>query len=145
MPARHRSRMRALQVLYQWDLRRQPVEESIDSFYRSLYSAEYEDQPEEEMPPETDAFMERLVRGTVEKAGEIDLLIGMHSENWRLERMAAVDRNLLRMAVYEMREVRTPPAVVIDEALELAHRFSGEDAARFVNGLLDAVRKQSGL
>jgi N utilization substance protein B len=137
--------MRALQVLYQWDLRKQPVEESIDSFYRSLYSTESEDEAKEAAPPAPDVFMEQLVRGTVEKASEIDLLIEMHSENWRLERMAAVDRNLLRLAVYEMREIRTPPAVVIDEALELAHRFCGEDAVRFVNGLLDAVRKQSGL
>jgi N utilization substance protein B len=141
MPARHRSRLRAVQVLYQWDIRKAPVEEAIGSFYRSLYSAEggaEDDTP----PPEPDAFMELLATGTARKAEEIDRLIAAHSQNWRLDRMAVVDRNILRMAVYEMQEVGTPAPVVIDEAIELAHRLSGEEAAKFVNGILDAVRKQ---
>jgi N utilization substance protein B len=133
-------------VLYQWDVRKQPIDECIDAFYRSLYSSEgeIEAEAEETATPEPDPFMESLARGTVSKIGEIDLLIEMHSANWRLDRMSAVDRNLLRMAVYELRDVGTPPAVVIDEALELAHRFSGDDSAKFVNGVLDAVRKQLG-
>jgi N utilization substance protein B len=144
MPARHRSRTRAVQVLYQWDVRKQPVDECIDSFYRSLYSSEGEGEPEDAPRPEPDPFMEALVRGTVAKSEDIDLLIEAHSANWRLGRMSAVDRNLLRLAVYEMQELKTPPAVVIDEALELAHRFSGDESAKFVNGVLDAVRRQLG-
>jgi N utilization substance protein B len=136
MAARHRSREHALQILYQWDMRKQPVEESIAAFYGSLYSEE------STVEPERDEFLEQLVRGTVEKAGEIDALISGHAEHWRIERMPAVDRNILRLAIYEMRNTETPPAVVIDEALELARRFSTEESVQFVNGVLDAVRKE---
>lgn len=144
MPARHRSRLRAAQVLFQWDLRKQSVEESIDSFYKTLYSSEEEDDAKLNPSSEDDPFMEELVRGTVANVEEIDLLLEMHSANWRLERMPAVDRNLLRMSIFEMRNLKTPPAIVIDEALEVAHKLSGEDSAKFINGVLDAVRKQLG-
>ena len=73
--------------------------------------------------------------------GEIDKLISEKSANWRLERMSVVDRNILRMAIYEMKEVGTPPAVVIDEALELARQFSGDESTAFINGVLDAIRR----
>ncbi len=72
---------------------------------------------------------------------ELDELIARHAEHWRLERMPRVDRSILRMAVYEMRDIGTPPPVVIDEALELARRYTGEEAIPFLNGVLDAVRK----
>ena len=85
--------------------------------------------------------MEQLVRGTIEVMGAIDGRIAGHSEHWRLERMPIVDRNVLRLAVYEMTSIGTPPAVVIDEALELARRFSSEESVAFINGVLDAVRK----
>ena len=136
MAARHRSREHALQILYQWDMRKQPVEESIAAFYGSLYSEE------SAARPERDEFLEQLVRGTVEKAGEIDALISGHAEHWRIERMPAVDRNILRLAIYELRNTGTPPAVAIDEALELARRFSTEESVQFVNGVLDAVNKE---
>jgi len=97
MAARHRSREHALQILFQWDMRKQPVEESIAAFYGSLYSEE------SAVRPERDEFLEQLVRGTVEKAGEIDALISGHAEHWRIERMPAVDRNILRLAIYELR------------------------------------------
>ena len=135
MPARHRSRQRALQVLYQWDQRQLPVEECISNFYETLIT---EESPEY---PEPDPFMERLAAGTVSGAAEIDRRISGKSANWRLERMAVVDRNLLRLAIYEMTEVGTPAAVVIDEALELARQFSGEESVSFVNGVLDAIRR----
>ncbi len=135
MPSRHRSRHRALQVLFTRDVRRQSPEEAIAAFYETLYSEE----SEVEIAP--DPFMEELVRGTARKAEEIDRLITQHSEHWRLDRMPAVDRNVMRMAIYEMIEVRTPPPVVIDEALELARRFSGEESVPFINGVLDAVRR----
>jgi N utilization substance protein B len=137
MPARRRSREHALQILYQWDMRKQPVDESIETFYGTLYS---EAGPS---PPERDAFLEGLVRGTVEKAGEIDALISGHAEHWRLERMPAVDRNILRLAIYEMRHTETPAPVVIDEALELARRFSSEESVLFVNGVLDAIHREA--
>ena len=136
MPARRRSREHALQILYQWDMRKQPVDESIETFYGTLFSEEGAVAP----PP--DAFLEELVRGTVEKAAEIDALISGHAEHWRLERMPAVDRNILRLAIYEMRHTGTPAAVVIDEALELARRFSTEESVQFVNGVLDAVHRE---
>ena len=135
MVSRHRSRHRALQVLYQVDLRRLDAADALASYYETLYSEEHEEQPE------TDEFMESLVRGTTERLAEIDGIIQKHSEHWRLERMPAVDRNIIRMAVYELLDKKLAAAVVIDEALELAHRFSGEESAKFLNGVLDAIRK----
>jgi N utilization substance protein B len=139
MPSRHRSRRRALQVLYQWDLRQQPVEDAISAFYGTLYSEE-----EEPERPSRDEFMEDLARGTAANAERIDHTITEKSARWRIERMPVVDRNLLRMGVYEMTQLSTPPAVVIDEALELARQFSGEESVSFINGVLDAVRRDLG-
>lgn len=136
MPARHRSRQRALQVLFLWDQRKQAIEEAISSFYETLGSDE--DQLRHTAP---DEFMEELVRGASERATDIDRQITEKSEHWRLERMPAVDRNILRLAVYEMNELKTPPPVVIDEALELARQFSGDDSVSFINGVLDAVHR----
>jgi N utilization substance protein B len=135
MAARHRSRQRALQVLYQWDMTKQPVEQAIFSFYDTLYSDEDAERPDK------DEFMEELAKGTSEMAADIDHRISSKSENWRLERMPTVDRNILRMAIYEMSREETPAAVVIDEALELARQFSGEESVSFINGILDAVHK----
>jgi N utilization substance protein B len=137
MAARHRSRQRALQVLYQWDLRKQPPEDAIASYYDTLYSEE------DETRPERDDFMEALVKGTSEASAGIDQQIGQKAEHWKLERMPLVDRNILRMAIYELSRNETPPAVVIDEALELARQFSGEESVAFINGVLDAVRKEN--
>lgn len=137
MPARHRSRQRALQVLFQIDLQRQPADDAIRSYYGSLYS---EEQEEGAAPP--DPFMEQLVYGTVERMHEIDARIARHSAHWRLERMPAVDRNILRLAVYEMTAELSPPAVIINEALELARRFSGEESIPFINGILDAIHRE---
>jgi N utilization substance protein B len=138
MPARHRSRQRALQVLFSMDHGSKSVEDAIAAFYETLGSEEVEPQ---RTPP--DPFMETLVRGTAARLSEIDQRIASSSENWRLERMAAVDRTILRLAVYEMTETGTPAAVVIDEALELARQFSSDESVSFVNGLLDAIRRQS--
>jgi N utilization substance protein B len=87
--------------------------------------------------------MEELVRGASEKSSDIDKRISEKSEHWRLERMPAVDRNILRLAVYEMNEMKTPAPVVIDEALELARQFSGDESVSFINGVLDAVHRGS--
>jgi len=136
MPARHRSRQRALQVLFLWDLRKQAIEEAISSFYETLGSEE--DDPK---PTPVDEFMESLVRGTTTNAEAIDQRIAAKSANWRLERMPVVDRNILRLAVYEMNNLKTPVAVAIDEALELARQFSGDESVSFINGVLDAVHR----
>jgi N utilization substance protein B len=125
-------------VLFAWDVRKQPIRDAIESFYATLTSEE--DAPRRVEP---DTFMEALVTGASEKAVEIDSQISQKSEHWRLERMAAVDRNLLRLAVFEMTGLGTPPAVVIDEALELARQFSGDESVSFINGVLDAVLRSS--
>ncbi len=116
---------------------KRPVEDAISSFYDTLYSDESEQQPGR------DEFMEELAKGTSEMAGDIDHQIASKSENWKLERMPIVDRNILRMAIYEMSRRETPPAVVIDEALELARQFSGEESVSFINGVLDAVHRET--
>jgi N utilization substance protein B len=143
MPARRRSRQRALQILFFWDARKLDIDEAVTTFYSSLYGAEQEEDTGDDYPAPTDPdlFMESLARGTVAQSAEIDELILKRAENWRLERMPIVDRNILRMAIFEMRDLKTPPAVVIDEALELARRYSEADAVPFVNGVLDSVRK----
>ncbi len=138
MPARHRSRQRALQVLFLWDLRKQSISDAISAFYETLSSEE-----EQPLRAPADEFMETLVRGASGKAPDIDRLIADKSEHWRLDRMPAVDRNILRLAVYEMKDVGTPAPVVIDEALELARQFSGEESVSFINGVLDAVHRQT--
>jgi len=135
--ARHRSRKRALQVLFEWDMRRDPVDRAIDHYYDTLYSEE------SETKPKTDRFMEELARGTVQQSAEIDKVIEEKAQNWRLERMAVVDRNILRLAIFEFRQNAVPPAVIIDEALELARQFSNDESIPFINGVLDAVRRQT--
>lgn len=133
MPSRRRSRQRALQILYSWDARRQPVADAINGYYDTLYSEEH---------PERDPFVAELVHGAIEHVAEIDERISRHAEHWRMERMPAVDRNILRMAVYEMSRGGVPAPVAIDEALELARRFSTEESVQFINGVLDAVNRE---
>jgi N utilization substance protein B len=135
MPSRHKAREQALQVLFQWDARKNTAWESIEAFYGSLASEDGE------ASTTRDAFLENLVNGTVAGIAEIDAQITRHAEHWRLERMPAVDRNILRLAVYELLHTDTPPPVLIDEAIELARRFSGKESVQFVNGVLDAVRR----
>jgi N utilization substance protein B len=118
-------------------MRKLPVNECIRMFNESLYS-----ESENPEPLRDDGFVDSLVRGTVERQPAIDEMIRKHLQHWRLERMATVDRNILRLATYEMLATATPPAVVIDEALELARRFSNDEAVQFVNGVLDAEHKE---
>ena len=134
--ARHRARQQALQLLYQWDLRRTPLNEILTGYYESLLIAE-----ESPIRPRRDIFAEGLFAGAVKEIAGIDEQITRHAEHWKIQRMPSVDRNILRLAVYEMLHTETPPAVAIDEALELARRFSGEESVHFVNGVLDAIRK----
>ncbi len=126
-----------MQVLFQADIRQQAADVSIRSFYDSPLQLE-----DSEETPGQDLFMEQLVQGAMAGRTEIDALISGHSEHWRLERMPVVDRNILRMSVFEMTSVGTPSPVVIDEALELARRFSSEESVAFINGVLDAIVKR---
>ena len=132
MASRRRARQRALQILFLWDNRRQSADAAIDAYYDTLYSEE---------KPERDPFVADLVRGTIDHIAEIDELITKYAEHWRMERMPAVDRNILRLAVYEISHGGTPAAVAIDEALELARKFSNEESVQFVNGVLDAIHR----
>ena len=134
MSSRRRSRQRALQILFLWDSQRQPVDDVINAYYDTLYSDEH---------PERDPFVAELVGGTVNHIEELDERITRHAEHWRMERMSAVDRNILRLAAYEMTHGGTPAAVTIDEALELARRFSNEESVQFLNGVLDAINRET--
>ena len=130
--------------MFQADARHQPVDEAIRNFYETLYSNETQEAPgADHMPPrpEPDEFMELLARGTFDRLASIDEQITQRSAHWRIERMPTVDRNILRLAIYEMQVLETPAAVVIDEALELGRQFSGPESVSFLNGVLDAVRK----
>ncbi len=124
-------------MLFEWDLRRTPLDEISHGYYGSLLVSE-----DSLSQPRPDEFAKNLLFGVTGEISGIDELITRHAENWRLERMPAVDRNVLRIAVYEMLRTETPAVVVIDEALELARRFAGEESVQFVNGVLDAVRRE---
>lgn len=135
--ARHRARQQALQLMFEWDLRRAPLEEIMNGYYTSLLVAE-----ESPVKPIRDPFAATLVRGAIDSLAAIDEQIAKHAQHWKISRMPTVDRNILRLAVWELLNTETPPAVTIDEALELARRFSGEESVHFVNGVLDAVRRE---
>jgi N utilization substance protein B len=135
--ARHKAREQTLQMLFEWDLRRTPLDEIAKGYYESLLVRE-----DSVAKPRPDAFALELLRGVSAEIAAIDELIVRHAAHWRLERMPAVDRNVIRLAVYEMLRTETPAPIVIDEAIELARRFAGEESVQFVNGVLDAVRRE---
>jgi transcription antitermination protein NusB len=134
---RHRAREAALQILYQWEIGGRAAEKSADTFFTRQW-------PDgDEAPDELRAFATRLAVDTVDRMADIDPLIADTAERWRPERMAVLDRLILRMAVCEMlRDRGTPAAVVINESLELARTFSTEESVKFINGMLDAIRKK---
>jgi N utilization substance protein B len=134
---RRRAREAALQILYQWDVGRGDVNRASETFFDHQW-------PDAQPAPEAlRTFASALARDTVARIETIDALVADTAQNWRPERMAVLDRLILRMAVCElMRDVETPHAVVINEALELARTFSTEDAVKFINGMLDAIRKK---
>jgi N utilization substance protein B len=134
---RHRAREAALQILYAWDVGRTDIEEAADFYFTHQWVGT--DAP----PDDVRQFATDLSRDTVSRLGAIDPLIAETTERWRPERMAVLDRLILRMAVCELlQKSGTPPAVIINEALELARTFSTEDAVKFINGMLDGVRKK---
>ena len=136
---RHRARESALQILYQWEIGGRDVDRSAETFFSQQW-------PDRTAPPDAlKAFASDLARDTVARLGAVDPLIAATAERWRPERMAVLDRLILRMAICElMRDAATPPAVIINEALELARTFSTEESVKFINGMLDAVRKKIG-
>jgi transcription antitermination protein NusB len=132
---RHRARHAALQMLYQWEIGRASVHEAIATYWPAR-------EPDERLEEPNEQFANDLVRGTVARVDEIDRMLAERAQNWRVERMAVLDRLVLRLAVYELLAVPdTPARVVINEAIELARAYSGEEAVAFVNGILDAIRK----
>ena len=132
MGDRRRAREFALQILFQIEINDTGIRESLEGFWESRPTSQT-----------TRGFTERLVRGTLQHRKKIDILLAETSENWRLERMPAVDRNILRLAVYEfLSETDIPHVVAIDEAIEMAKRFGGNDSGQFINGVLDSVRKK---
>jgi len=134
---RHRAREAALQILYQWEVGRGEVDRAVDTFFTHQWPNA--DPPSDELR----AFASTLARDAVERLEEVDALIAETAAHWRPERMAVLDRLILRMAACELlRDPDTPRAVVINEALELARTFSTEESVKFINGMLDAIRKK---
>ena len=132
MGMRTKARECAFQMLYQWDITREPMDRVAGLFWQVRTST-----------PETQAMAERLARGGQAEVARLDEAISAASTNWRFERIAAVDRNILRIAAYElMKEPQTPSSVIIDEAVEMAKRFGEADSPPFVNGVLDAVMRK---
>ena len=129
---RRKSRELAMQMLFQADIGKQSADEVRATFWKAG----------DEVEPEVRGFAEDLFRVAVDHQARIDELIVTNSKHWRLERMPAVDRNLLRMAIGEMLGFKaTPFPIVINEALEIGRRYSAPESINFLNGLLDAVAR----
>ncbi len=132
MGARRKARECALQMLFQYDMAETPVAEILVSYWGELAEA----------ADDVRSFANDLVLGAVTHLTEIDERIRLRTEHWRIPRMAVVDRNLLRLAVYEfLYQPDTPKTVAINEALEIARRFSTHEATQFINGILDAIKR----
>ncbi len=132
MGARRRARECALQMLFSYDVARPSVEELIETYWGEMAEA----------AEEVRVFANELVVGAISHLDEIDDRIRLRTEHWRIPRMAIVDRNLLRLAVFEfLYQPNTPKTVAINEALEIARRFSTHEATQFINGILDAIKR----
>ncbi len=135
MSDRRKAREAALQLLYQVELEGDSTPEGMARAWEVLGLG----------PDSSRVFAERLVRGTIEDLQQIDKSIGDAAEHWHLDRISRVDLSILRVAVEElMREKDVPSRVIVDEAMEVAKRFSGERSASFVNGVLDRIARQLG-
>jgi N utilization substance protein B len=119
-------------MLFSYDVARPSVEELIETYWGEMAEA----------AEEVRVFANELVHGTISHLSEIDDRIRLRTEHWRIPRMAIVDRNLLRLAVFEfLHQPNTPKTVAINEALEIARRFSTHEATQFINGILDAIKR----
>lgn len=129
MRKRTRAREYALQILYQMDITGDPYDLALSRFWNSIDSSfEIKD------------YAIQLVEGVSGKLADIDSLVAEHSEHWVLDRMAIIDRNILRLATYELvYRGDIPPKVAVNEALELAHKYSDPDSVKFINGILDKI------
>jgi N utilization substance protein B len=133
MGTRRKSRELAMQMLFQGDLGKQKPAEVTELFWESR----------EDVDDETRTFADDIHRLATEREDEVDALIQKHAQNWRMERMPVVDRNLLRAAVAEMLGYpKTPAAVIINESLEIARRYAAPESVNFLNGVLDAVGRE---
>jgi len=130
MALRTKSREFALQMLFQWEMSKQDPAQLEAVFWRSARAQ-----------GSTRKFANELFEGAVAETERLDELIGTHSEHWRVGRMSAIDRAILRLAAHEMTRTSTPTKVVLDEAVNLAKKYSSEEAAPFVNGVLDAIAR----
>jgi transcription antitermination protein NusB len=119
-----------MQMLFQWDLSPQEPAKLEAKFWRAAKAADA-----------TRTFANKLFEGASGEAAKLDEFIVKHADNWRFERLAAIDKAVLRLAIHELRTGETPYKVVLNEAVELAKKFSSEDSGAFVNGVLDAVHK----
>ena len=128
MPQRHKARQYALQMLFQWEIGRQSPARIEDGFWRIARAEKT-----------TRTFANELFEGVVKNASELDALVAEHTENWRLERIALIDRAILRLGAHELCTGTAPRKVAVDEAVELAKTFSSEEGAGFVNGVLDSI------
>lgn len=133
MSLRRKSREYALQMLFQWDMGKQDPAQIEAGFWPNVRAQK-----------STREFANQLFENASARAAELDQIIAACAEHWKIERLAAIDRAILRLAVGELRTTSTPARVILDEAIELAKKFSSEDAAPFINGVLDAVLKSSG-
>jgi N utilization substance protein B len=133
---RHRARQAAVQMLYQSEMGHHDIEDVVRTFWAANLPGS------EGAPESVRTFAEQLVRLTMANLEKIDPLIVETAEHWRLSRMAALDRIILRLAIAEFLDGVTPRNVVINEALELAKTFSGDESVKFVNGILDAVKRK---
>ena len=147
MRKRTRSREFALQILYERDVALTPLDDAMEDFWLdrsdlALSSAEKMSLEDDKKEPEVREYTERLVRGVAENLPSIDGTIKRFAENWEIDRMACVDRNILRLGAYEMLFVdEIPMKVAINEAVELAKRYGEADSSKFVNGILDRIGK----
>ena len=134
---RHQARQAALQMLYQWEVGRVSMYEVRQTFWT------HAGEDGEPLSEELRAFATQLADGVADSIADIDPPIAEAAEHWRIERMNVMDRLILRLATYEfLHQPETPGKVIINEALELARTFSGDEAVRFINGILDAIRKK---
>jgi N utilization substance protein B len=135
MGARRKARELALQMLYQHDLSGNSPETIVTTF-----------EDLQKSKPNTREFATKIFQGTVDNLGEIDDMIQQQADNWRLSRMAVVDRNIIRMSIYEfLHEHDTPKLVIIDEAIEIAKKFGTQKSSQFINGILDGILKRYNL
>ncbi len=135
MRKRSQSRELALQILYQADIKQIPVDEFISDFWKHLMD-------EQPLPNAVREYAQTLACKTFENLKKIDEVVEQYTENWEMDRMAYVDRNILRLSTYELLyQQDVPMKVVLNEAVELAKRFGEDDSSKFVNGILDKIAK----